>query len=265
LTFQTRLGVIFLVSACPVLLLADGVAISSSCSLTSLDISVSPPVSMVGASQVNPTGNCSVGLAGGRASAGANATLYLPVQGSPSIPVGAEIRGDIRVFPSGQSSNIINIGDAQFSIALVLLFSTPGPVRSGFISLTYEDYFGNGPDAPDVETSHVSLGSFIPNLIHQPLLVTTPPLFNFTLGQEFLFHEDLALEAFGNEHIGVLESALPTEHWTFTLFEADGVTPVQVSLATSEPGSSVLSAGGLLILLSCLLVCGRCRGIVPTP
>jgi hypothetical protein len=168
LTFQTRLGVIFLVSACPILLFADGVAISSSCSLTNLDISVLPPVSTVVASQVNPTGNCSVSLAGGAAFASANATLYLPVQGSPSTPVGGELNGSIGVYPAGATPPLVsNAGAAQFSIALDLLFSTPGPVRSGFISLIYSADFGNGPEAPDVETAHVSLGSFIPNLIFQ--------------------------------------------------------------------------------------------------
>jgi len=214
-------------------------------------------------SQVNPTGNCSLNLAGpsgpaGNASAGGSATLYLPVLGSPSTPVGGELDGSIAVFPhSGQALTTINVGDAQFSISLDLSFSTSGPVRSGFIVLSRNLTLGNGADAPDSERFNATLGSF--NLSASQLGIGTGPPSPFTLGQNFLFHEDLAMQASGDSHAGVFESAIPHFQWTFTLFEADGLTPVQVSLATPEPRSLALSASGLLILFSSLLLRGRAR------
>lgn len=48
----------------------------------------------------------------------------------------------------------------------------------------------------------------------------------------------------------ILESAMPQTTWTFELFEADGVTPVQIALATPEPGSLALWAFGLSALLA---------------
>jgi len=238
---------------------------SSSCRIGITDNSVSPPVSTV-ISQVNPTGSCAVNSmipsAQGQAHANVSATLYLPVPGSPSTPVGGEIAADIGVFTGSLSPTITNFGMAQFSISLDLLFSTPGPVRSGFMQMSFIEGFGFGPDAPDFATKHVSIGSSLPPPTIFPgdgLNAGTTPMFPFTLGEDFLFHEDLAMQATDYPNYGIFESAAPKLHWTFTVFEADGVTPVQISLATPEPRSSALTAGGFLILLSSLLMRGRAR------
>jgi hypothetical protein len=267
LTFQTRLGVVFLVSACPFLLLADGVSLSSSCSIGVTDNSVSPPLSTV-ISQVNPTGSCGVNSmipsAQGQAHANVSATLYLPVPGSPATPVGGEVDADIGAFTGSLLPTITNIGMAQFSISLDLLLSTPGLIRSGLIRMNFVEGFGHGIDSPSFEAEHASIGPSLPppTIIPSTIInVGTTPLFPFALGQDFLFHEDLAMQALSDSRTQFFESesAMPKFGWTFTLFEADGVTPVQISLATPEPRSSALTAGGFLILLSSLLMRGRRR------
>jgi hypothetical protein len=77
------------------------------------------------------------------------------------------------------------------------------------------------------------------------LPTTTLP---FTLGENFAFHEDAALRV--DSFRDILETGGVNTNFTFTLFEADGVTPVQVALAAPEPGSWVLWASGLLALLT---------------
>lgn len=62
----------------------------------------------------------------------------------------------------------------------------------------------------------------------------------FTLGQNFTFHEDAALRV--DSFRDILESGVVNTNFTFTLFEADGVTPV--------PASTVPWASGLLALLT---------------
>jgi hypothetical protein len=220
-------------------------------------------------SQVNPAGSCSVSLAPpfgfGQAHANVNATLYLPVLGSPSTPVGGEIGADIGVFTGIPSPDINTVGRAEFSISLDLLFSTPGPVRSGFMQMSFIEGFGFGTDGPDSATKHVSIGSSLPPPTIFPgdlLNAGTTPLFPFTLGEDFLFHEDLAMEASDYPNFGIFESAVPKLHWTFTLFEADGVTPVQIALATPEPASWWFLGCGCF----CLLAFGRRRRhLSPTP
>jgi hypothetical protein len=239
LAFWTRLGAVLLVSACPVLLMADAVNISSFCTLTNYDTSVSPPTTAV-ASQVNSSGGCAATLADS-----------LPVPDGPLTPVGGRIDADIGVFPKSTSLAIYATGIAQFSISVDLLFSTPGPVRNGFIALSYIEDPRNGADSPSQGSRFVSIGDLSTD---HGLSVAGGagmyPLMPFVLGQNFSFHEDLSEQAFANPNFGIFESASPIVNWTFTLFEADGVTPVQVALATPEPSSAMLWAGGLWVLLT---------------
>lgn len=181
-----------LLAACPLLMFADGVSISSSCSLTNSNVSVSPPVVNT-VSQVNPAGGCSVSLpdplsGAGNAHAAATVLLDLPVAGQPSLPVGAGIKGDIGIFPGGLSEPISHNGTVQLSVSIDYLLSTSGPVRSGFMSLSFITGLNAGSDRPDTVTSNVSIGSFIPSFqLSDPGNVGTAPRIPFTLGQNFLF------------------------------------------------------------------------------
>ena len=62
------------------------------------------------------------------------------------------------------------------------------------------------------------------------LPTTTLP---FTLGQNFLFHEDVTLSALSFTEFD--ENGMELTNFTFTLFEADGITPVQIALAAQKP------------------------------
>jgi hypothetical protein len=81
------------------------------------------------------------------------------------------------------------------------------------------------------------------------------------LGQDFQFHEDMHMQA-SSGSIFELQDGVGIINFPFTLLEADGVTPVQIELATPEPDSGMLSAGGLLALLTLtpFLTPARVRG-----
>lgn len=60
----------------------------------------------------------------------------------------------------------------------------------------------------------------------------------------------------------LIEDGTVGVNFTFRLFEADGVTPVQIALATPEPASWWFAGCGCL----CLLALGRRRrNLSPTP
>ncbi|HEY6992003.1 MAG TPA: hypothetical protein VH369_26655 [Bryobacteraceae bacterium] len=181
----------------------------------------------------------------GRAYARGSATAFLPTPGSPLMAVGGQVEGSIGVYPSGGAGSLHGGGNAEFAVSLDQGLSTSGPARSGFIRASYFGSFGSGPDGPDAKTFDISIGSFTPSII---IGLGTYPLTPFTLGQNFLFHEDLSMRASAQPIFGILESAEPRFQWTFTLFEADGVTPVQVSLvSTPEPRSWALLAVAFFI------------------
>ena len=92
---------------------------------------------------------------------------------------------------------------AQFFVSLDISFSTPGPVRSGFLVLSHNLANNNGADGPDAETFNATLGSF--DLSHILFGAGTAPPSPFTLGQDFLFHEDLMMRATANSTFGIYE------------------------------------------------------------
>jgi hypothetical protein len=72
----------------------------------------------------------------------------------------------------------------------------------------------------------------------------------FSLGENFLFHEEAGMLAATDARPSAIEDGTIGVNFTFRLFEADGVTPVQIALATPEPGSLALWAFGLSALLA---------------
>ena len=264
--FPARLGVFLLALTCPVCLIADGVFTTNTCTLTDVPLS-GPPIVY---SQTDPN-SCFVTsldpnfMQGGQARASSSVTLHLPISGQASAPVGASISTLAASYPSYRLGPVGESGSAQTSVTIDYLFTTAGPARPGFIQLNQSSvsaaFFTPGPDRPSEMRASISVGPLSQNCPGSYLYATcdgslADPMTRFlptttlpfTLGQNFAFHEDAALRV--DSFRDILENGSVGTNFTFTLFEADGVTPVQVLLATPEPGSAMLWAGGLLGLVT---------------
>jgi hypothetical protein len=255
---------LFFVFACPLAIFADGVTITSSCSLTNYTRTPFVPINTV--SQTG-AGNCSLTLVNptqgtGFATTQTFVTLDLPVPGNPAAPVGARISAGSAAFPSTDSfsDSILQSGSAAISLALDLTFTTAGPPRAGYIQSSQRASLGvnssNGGDRPDSQTAGIAVG---------PLSLTCPgspgtdvingcggslqafpgQLVPFSLGENFLFHEEAGMLTATDARPSAIEDGTIGVNFTFRLFEADGVTPVQIALVTPEPGSLALWAFGL--------------------
>ncbi len=282
--FPARFAVALLAFASPLCLIADGVVTSNSCTLTDRSLSVPPtgPPTIHSQTDVN---NCFVtstdptpGGGSGRAMASTSVTLHLPVSGQAATPVGASFSANASANPFFSAGLIQEVGSAQASVTVDYLFTTTGTVRPGFIQLNQSSDASvsliRGGDRADVETANISVGPLsqtCPGSNSNPVATCSGSLVNpisvflptttlpFTLGQNFLFHEDGTLDiSSGGDNV---ENGGIRTNFTFTLFEGDGVTPVQIALATPEPDSLLLFGCGSLALLWIR----RRRGIVPTP
>lgn len=259
---------LFFVFACPLAIFADGVTITSSCSLTNYTRTPFAPINTV--SQTG-AGNCSLTLVNptqgtGFATTQTFVTLDLPVPGDPRTPVGAAISASVGTWPSTDSfsDSVLQSGSAAVSLALDLSLASAGPPRAGYIQLSQRaslgvDFFHGGE----------GVGSGGAGITVGPLALTCPgspgtdpfngcggslqgfpgELIPFALGENFLLHEDAEALATGDARGGDLEDSAESVNLTFRLFEADRVTPVQIALATPEPDSLVLFGCGFLALL----------------
>lgn len=264
--FPARLGIALLAFASPYLL-ADGVVMSNSCILNdhSFISGETTTLSQTGVNNCLVTSTDPVSGERGQAKASTSVTLHLPVSGQAATPVGASIFADAAAHAISVFSGTDENGSAEASVALDYLFTTAGPVRPGFIQLNQSGVssvgFVQGPDRPG-EHANISVGPLsqtcsagsdpfascngsliIPFMRFLP--TTTLP---FTLGGNFLFHEDATISALSFPDI--FENGSILTNFTFTLFEADGVTPVQIAVVTPEPASLALWACGLFALLA---------------
>jgi hypothetical protein len=263
MSFSARLGVAFLVFASPLLLVADSVVTSNSCTLTVVPLSGASTIfSQTGTDDCLITRNDQHG----RASASTSVTLHLPVPGQAATPVGASVLVAASASPLFTLGPVRDRGDANASVTIDYLFTTAGPVRPGIIQLNQSGVssvsFVAGPDRPISQGANISVGPLsqtcsagsdpfascsgsLINPMTRFLPTTTLP---FTLGQNFQFHEDVTLgvDSFGDFNI---ENGSTLTNFTFTLFEADGVTPVQIALAAPEPRTLPLLGCGFLALL----------------
>jgi hypothetical protein len=277
--FPARFGVALLAFASPLCLIADGVVTSNSCTLTDQSVSV-PPASPPEVHSQTDVNSCFVTFTNpaiggpGRASASTTVTLHLPVSGQAATPVGASFSASASANPFASSGSIQEVGRAHASVTIDYLFTTTGAVRPGFIQLNQSSNSSvsliPGPDRPDLLQANISVGplsqtcltvsptgSCSGSLVKSAFSPTTT--LPFTLGQDFLFHEGGTLDV-SSFRFEIEDGAILT-NFTFNLFEADGVTPVQIALATPEPDSLLLFGCGSLALLWIR----RPRGIVPTP
>jgi hypothetical protein len=268
MTFRVALRLACFTLAGPLLIMADGVTISSSCSLTNYTRSPFVPITTVSQAAA---GNCNLTLANPTQGIGAVGTstfvtLDLPVLGNPSAPVGAQISASAFASPSTDSviDTVLQSGSAAISLALNLSFSTSGPARAGYIQFSAPASLGvnysNGGDRPDSQTAGISVGALSLTCPGSPntdpfnfcggsLQAPRGTLLPFSLGENFLFHEDAAMLAVTDARPSAIENGIVSVNFTFRLFEADGVTPVPIALATPEPASSWLAACGCLCLL----------------
>jgi hypothetical protein len=274
--FHTRLGVALLVFANPLCLLADGVVTSNSCTLTDTPLSgASTIISQTGTDNCFVMSNDPVN-GNGRANASTSVTLHLPVSGQAATRVGASVLTSASANPFFSLGPVHEGGSAETSATIDFLFTTNGAVRPGFIQLNQSRVSSvsliPGPDRPSLLGANISVGPLsqacagsdpfaacngsLVNPMTRFLPTTTLP---FTLGQNFQFHEDVALRV--DSFMDIIEDGAIATNFTFTLFEADGVTPVQVAVAAPEPSSLLLFVCGSMALLWINLR----RRIVPTP
>ncbi|HMJ60159.1 MAG TPA: hypothetical protein VK493_00290, partial [Bryobacteraceae bacterium] len=201
------------------------------------------------------------------------------VAGNPAAPAGARISASSFAFPSTDAvlDSSIQSGSAAISLALDLSFFTSGPARAGYIQFSAPASLGvnysNGGDRPDSQTAGIAVGPLslacpgspgtdLRNRCGGSLQVPQGVLVSFSLGGNFLFHEDAAMLAVTDAGPSAIEDGTVGVNFTFRLFEADGVTPVQIALATPEPASWWFAGCGCL----CFLVLGRRRrNLSPMP
>jgi len=214
--------------------------------------------------QSGPVG-CEVGPPGipNEVHASTFVNVALPAAGQSAVPVSDKILASVQAA----SNTGLDVGEGTAANAFGSLdytLTTAGPIRPGLLYLApvpalVHVRLSVGPDGPYGQdaSAQVSIGSLQETclgtgLTFQPCsgdFGSSQTYFPFTLGQDFLFHEGARLSAssvngheFQNAQVGI--------DFSFLLFEADGVTPVQIALATPEPNSSTLWAGGLLALLT---------------
>jgi hypothetical protein len=186
---------------------------------------------------------CSVaGSHGTSASASASASFTLPTSPGP-LSVTANERG----FAKGLYDNFPN---AQYSASFTasnsmeLTLDTPGSPRPGLFLITGSESDSVGYDSGFSESifGYSNLGSqSVPNIPLRLLSITLGKPFNFAYTQSIECDEVFGLFCGTNT---------ASAHYDLHLYEADGVTPVRITLATAtpEPSSAALlflSLGGL--------------------
>jgi hypothetical protein len=267
MSLSARLGIVLLTFASPYLL-ADGVVMSNSCILKdhSFVSGETTTLSQTGVNNCLVTSTDPVSGEHGQASASTSVTLHLPVSGQAATPVGASVLTFASANPFFSLGPVEESGSAQTSATIDFLFTTTGPVRPGIIQLNQSGVssvsFAPGPDRPASQGANISVGPLsqtcsagsdpfascsgsLINPMTRFLPTTTLP---FILGQNFLFHEDVTLSV--DSFRDIIEDGSTLTNFTFTLFEADGVTPVQIAVVVPEPASLPLWACGLFALLA---------------
>ena len=184
---------------------------------------------------------CSVaGDFGSSASASVSASFALPTSPGPLSLASIE-QGFAKGHWNGDATNRSAFFSDSLSILLTL--DTPGDPRPGFFRITggtsviccsFDASFAGSIFGFDTRTLPISL---------HPIALGEPFTFTYTRSMSCYDHQ-LILVCLGNN--------VALSHYDLHLYEADGVTPVLITLATPEPSSATL----LLLSLSCLLLAG---------
>lgn len=183
-----------------------------------------------GAPVVTGTNFCStVGNFGASATASVYASFTLPASPGP-LSLVASGQGLIRSYNDG-----LNRAGGFFSesVSIQLTLDTPGDPRPGFFLITGHSSPSTGSDTGYSESI---FGYSIPypyGVPPVPLSITLGEPFAFTYAQRMSCDDDGGL----NFHCG---NNTFSSQYDFHLYEADGVTPVLITVAAPEPSSATL-------------------------
>jgi hypothetical protein len=195
-----------------------------------------------GAPVVTGTNFCSTaGNFGTSATASISASFTLPASPGPLSLVSSG-QGFIRSYNDG-----FNRAGGYFSesVSIQLTLDTPGSPRAGFFLITGRSSPSAGPDT--------GYGESIFGYLIRPPSYNSPSIpLPITLGEPFTFTYSAGMSCDDdalNFHCG---NNTFSSQYDFHLYEADGVTPVLITLAAPEPSSATL----LFLPLTALLLLG---------
>jgi hypothetical protein len=204
------------------------------------DFITSEVTCLVSSENLTASNFCDVaGDHGTSASASASASFGLPASPGPLSLTSTE-----QGFARGYNDRFARFAsvDAYFRafISIQLTLDTPGSLRPGLFLITGHTA---APVGADTLFSESIFGfSTSPTVPLRPLAITLGEPFTFTYMQGMACFDDGLNFSCGNNVV--------SSQYDFHLYEADGVTPVLITLATPEPSSATLlflSLTGLLL------------------
>jgi hypothetical protein len=185
----------------------------------------------------------------------------------PASSLNVDVTAQVYAYPAlaDPARGFSSFAEADIDVSLDFQLTTPGAVRQGFLVLSQSagliGGFSPGGDNPQFALARVQIGPSLsitcsvgppgrcsPN----PLF---PTIFPFTLGQTFDFHNEIAIQASG-QFTGpafIAEGSNGDIKFGFSLFEADGTTPVLMSEVPEPTTLRALLGAGLIGLASCLI------------
>jgi hypothetical protein len=184
---------------------------------------------------------CSVaGDHGASASASASFSFELPASPGPLSLTSTE-----QGFARGYNDRFASVGaDFHASISIQLTLDTPGSLRPGLFLITGHTAAPVGADT--IFSESIFGFSTLPTVPLRPLAVT--------LGEPFTFTYMAGIGCFDDGLNFSCRNNVVSSQYDFHVYEADGVTPVLITLATPEPSSATLlfpSLTGLLLAAWC--------------
>jgi len=187
---------------------------------------------------VTGTNFCSTaGDFGTSATASVNASFTLPTSPGP-LSLMSSGQGFAKGYYDGTNNNRSAAYNESISIQLTL--DTPGSPRPGFYLITGRSSPLAGPDTAFSESI---FGFQAP---YRGLPLRELPI---TLGQPFTFTYTQSMSCYDENLNFFCGTNSFSSQFDFHLYEADGVTPVLINLATPEPSTATLQFLSLTALL----------------
>ncbi|HEY6989313.1 MAG TPA: hypothetical protein VH369_13050 [Bryobacteraceae bacterium] len=170
----------------------------------------------------------SVGDFGTSATASVNASFTLPTSPGP-LSLMSSGQGFAKGYNDGTNNNRSAAYNESISIQLTL--DTPGSPRPGFYLITGHSSPLAGPDTKYVE-SIFGYSLPFPGVPLRELPITLGQPFTFTYTQSMSCYDENLNFFCGTNSF--------SSQFDFHLYEADGVTPVLITLAAPEPSTATL-------------------------
>jgi PEP-CTERM motif-containing protein len=200
------------------------------------------PATSISSSAICTIGSLGLGPGGGYANATASVT-YSVVGNDFNSTVSAAANA---VPPGLFQGSTSATADASLSVGLY----TAGPVRAGFLEVLTGGNFAGVTGGDGIGTTQWALSPFgVAAGCTGAFCFSDPLLQPFLLGTAFQFNENMDFTELGNELSGPA-SGFGTTQLTFLFFEADGVTPVQVSEAPEPAAYGLLGIGMLGVVFA---------------